>query len=148
MMLVDQRTYLPDDILVKVDRAAMAVSLETRVPMLDHELVAHAWSVPVSLKLRQGRGKALLRSLLARHVPPALFERPKRGFAVPLAAWLRGPLRAWADDLLDADRLRRQGLLDADRVRRRWHEHLSGSRDAHDELWSVLALQAWLARAG
>ena len=145
MMLVDQHGYLPDDILVKLDRAAMAVSLETRVPLLDHTLVEHAWQVPLSLKLRDGRGKHLLRSLLAELLPAALIERPKRGFAVPLAAWLRGPLRAWAEDLLDEASLRRQGLFDAGRIRARWRGHLDGSRNAHDELWPILCFQAWRA---
>jgi asparagine synthase (glutamine-hydrolysing) len=148
MMLVDQHGYLPDDILVKLDRAAMAVSLETRVPLLDHTLVEHAWRVPLSLKLRDGRGKHLLRSLLTELVPAALIERPKRGFAVPLAAWLRGPLRAWGDDLLDEASLRRQGLFDAGRIRKRWREHLDGSRNAHDELWPILCFQAWRAAYG
>jgi asparagine synthase (glutamine-hydrolysing) len=148
MMLVDQHGYLPDDILVKLDRAAMAVSLETRVPLLDHTLVEHAWRVPLSLKLRDGRGKHLLRSLLTDLVPAALIERPKRGFAVPLAAWLRGPLRAWAEDLLDEAALRRQGLFDAGRIRARWREHLDGSRNAHDELWPILCFQAWRAAYG
>jgi asparagine synthase (glutamine-hydrolysing) len=147
MMLADQHTYLPDDILVKVDRAAMAVSLETRVPLLDHELVAWAWSLPTDLKLRDGRGKYLLRALLDRHVPRALIDRPKRGFAVPLAAWLRGPLREWAEHLLDPARLAREGFLDVARVRERWQQHQAGTRDAQDELWTVLAFEAWLADA-
>jgi asparagine synthase (glutamine-hydrolysing) len=147
MMLTDQQLYLPDDILVKTDRAAMAVSLETRVPLLDHTLAEYAWSLPLSLKHRDGRGKHLLRALLAEYVPASLTERPKRGFAVPLAQWLRGPLRGWAEDLLDERRLREQGLLDAARVRARWNEHLSGSRNAHDDLWTVLCLQSWLARS-
>jgi asparagine synthase (glutamine-hydrolysing) len=147
MMLVDQKSYLPDDILVKVDRAAMAVGLETRVPLLDHTLVEHAWTIPLSLKLRDGRGKYLLRALLATLVPPALTERPKRGFAVPLAAWLRGPLRDWGEALLDETAMREQGFLDASRVRARWSEHVRGTRDAHDDLWPVLVFQAWLEHA-
>ena len=147
MMLADMHTYLPDDILVKVDRAAMAVSLETRVPLLDHDLVAWAWSLPLALKLRDGRGKFLLRTLLDRYVPRTLIDRPKRGFAVPLAAWLRGPLRDWAEHLLDPQRLSEQGFLDAARVRARWQEHLAGTRDAQDELWTVLTFEAWLADA-
>jgi asparagine synthase (glutamine-hydrolysing) len=145
MMAVDQRGSLPDGILVKIDRAAMAVGLETRMPLLDHELVEFAWSLPASLKLRDGRGKFLLRALLADLVPPALTERPKRGFNVPLAQWLRGPLREWAESLLEPSRLRDQGLLDVTRVRKRWEEHLGMRRNAQQELWSVLCLQAWLA---
>jgi asparagine synthase (glutamine-hydrolysing) len=147
MMLADMHTYLPDDILVKVDRAAMAVSLETRVPLLDHDLVAWAWTLPLALKLRDGRGKFLLRTLLDRYVPRTLIDRPKRGFAVPLAEWLRGPLRDWAEHLLDPQRLSEQGFLDAARVRARWQEHLAGTRDAQDELWTALTFQAWLADA-
>jgi asparagine synthase (glutamine-hydrolysing) len=145
MMLVDQQRYLPDDILVKTDRASMAMGLETRVPLLDHTLVEYAWALPLALKLREGRGKYLLRELLAQYVPRTLTDRPKRGFAVPLAQWLRGPLRDWAESLLDERRLREQGLLDADRVRARWNEHLSGVRSVPDDLWTVLALQSWLA---
>ena len=147
MMLVDQHTYLPDDILVKVDRAAMAVALETRVPLLDHDLVEWAWSLPLGMKLRGGRGKFLLRALLDEFVPRALIDRPKRGFAVPLAAWLRGPLRDWAEHLLEPRRLSAEGFLDTARVRKRWEEHLAGTRDAQDELWTVLTFQAWLADA-
>jgi asparagine synthase (glutamine-hydrolysing) len=147
MLLADQRTWLPDDILVKVDRAAMAVSLETRVPLLDHDLVAWAWSLPLHLKLRNGRGKFLLRSLLDEHVPRPLIDRPKRGFAVPLAAWLRGPLRDWAESLLDVQRLAAEGFLDVGRVRHCWSEHLAGVRDAQEDLWTVLSFQAWLRGA-
>jgi len=145
MMLVDQCTYLPDDILAKVDRASMAVSLESRVPLLDHDLVAYAWSVPLSLKQRHGRGKHLLRELLCRYVPRELVERPKRGFAVPLADWLRGPLKAWAEDLLEPARIEREGFLDAAPIAARWREHQAGTRNAQDELWGVLTFQAWLA---
>jgi asparagine synthase (glutamine-hydrolysing) len=144
MMLADQLTYLPDDILVKVDRASMAVSLESRVPLLDHELVAYAWSIPLPLKLHGGRGKFLLRELLCRHVPRELVERPKRGFAVPLAAWLRGPLRDWAEALLDEARLRHEGFLDPAPVAACWRAHLAGRAHLQDDLWNVLSFQAWL----
>jgi asparagine synthase (glutamine-hydrolysing) len=144
MMLVDQGTYLPDDILVKVDRASMAVGLEARVPLLDHDLVAYAWSIPQALKERDGRGKYLLRELLCRFVPRELVERPKRGFAIPLGDWLRGPLRGWAAALLDEARLRREGLLDPKPIVARWNDHLLGRRHVQDELWGVLCFQAWL----
>jgi len=144
MMLVDQCTYLPDDILAKVDRASMAVSLESRVPLLDHDLVAYAWSVPLSLKQRGGRGKYLLRELLCRDVPRELVDRPKRGFAIPLAEWLRGPLREWASALLDPAKIAREGFLDAERIGQRWQAHLEGTRNAQDELWGVLCFEAWL----
>jgi asparagine synthase (glutamine-hydrolysing) len=147
MMLVDQRTYLPDDVLAKVDRASMAVALEARVPLLDHRLVAFAWSLPLSLKLSGGRGKHLLRELLCEMVPRALVERPKQGFAVPLETWLRSPLRDWAESLLDERRMRDQGYLDATRIRRRWRELIDGDRYAHNDLWSVLMFQAWLDEA-
>ncbi|MBB5204475.1 asparagine synthase (glutamine-hydrolyzing) [Inhella inkyongensis] len=143
MALTDQLTYLPDDILVKVDRAAMAVSLETRVPLLDHRVVEFAWQLPLSFKLRHGQTKWLLRQLLYRHVPQALIDRPKQGFAVPLDQWLRGPLRDWAQALLDPRRLRHAGFLDAELVQQRWQEHLRGRRNWQYLLWDVLMFEAW-----
>ncbi|HLA72650.1 MAG TPA: asparagine synthase (glutamine-hydrolyzing) [Steroidobacteraceae bacterium] len=147
MMLMDGVTYLPDDILAKVDRAAMAVSLETRIPLLDARIVEFAWSLPQRMKVRDGRTKWLLRRLVSRYVPEALMERPKMGFGIPVGAWLRGPLRGWAESLLDAERLRREGFFAPAPVRARWLAHLSGSRDAVDSLWPILMFQAWLADA-
>lgn len=144
MMYLDSMTYLPDDILVKVDRAAMGVSLETRVPFLDHRVVEMAWRLPVAMKIDQGQGKAILRKILYKHVPREMIERPKQGFAVPIGAWLRGPLRDWADALLDPARLRSEGLLDAQGVTSRWQQHLSGRRNWEHSLWSVLMFQSWL----
>ena len=143
-MARDQLDYLCDDILVKVDRAAMAASLETRVPLLDHQLVALAWRLPPSLRRRGGVAKWPLRQLLHRHVPAALVERPKMGFGVPIDSWLRGPLRDWAEALLDPALLRRQGLLRPEPIQRLWQDHITGRADRHYYLWDVLMVQAWL----
>lgn len=144
MMLHDSMTYLPDDILCKVDRAAMASSLETRVPFLDKDVVELAWRLPISAKIRGKEGKHILRSILYDYVPRELIERPKTGFGVPIGQWLRGPLREWAEALLDESRLRREGYLNPDPIRQTWSEHLSGHHDWTPKLWSVLMFQSWL----
>jgi asparagine synthase (glutamine-hydrolysing) len=144
MMYTDTVRYLPDDILVKVDRAAMSVSLETRVPLLDTEVAAAAWSIPTSIHLRDGRGKWVLRRLLERHVPRELFERPKSGFAIPLERWLRGELKDWASSLLSGSRLRQEGYFTPAPIERRWRQHLRGEMNWSFHLWGVLMFQSWL----
>ena len=146
MMVADALMYLPDDILTKVDRASMALSLEARVPILDHRVVEWAARLPLHLKIRNGQGKWLLRQVLHHFVPANLIERPKMGFAAPIGSWLRGPLRNWAETLLAEDRIAREGFLRAQPVRRIWNEHLSGDRNAQEMLWAVLMFQAWLER--
>lgn len=144
MMAIDTSQYMVDDILVKVDRAAMANSLETRVPMLDHRVVEFAWQLPLDFKIKNGVGKSVLREVLYRHVPRELIERPKKGFSIPLAQWLRGPLREWAENLLSEQRLLVEDYFYVEPIRKIWQEHLSGNQDHATRLWSILMFQAWL----
>ena len=147
-MAVDTVSYLPGDILVKVDRAAMGVSLESRIPLLDPRVVEFAWTLPRRVKVRGDETKWILRQILDKHVPRALVDRPKSGFGIPLAEWLRGPLRAWAEALLEPGRLRREGYLEVEPIKRRWRQHLEKTEDHSPVLWSVLMFQAWLETAG
>ena len=144
MMLLDFTNYLVDDILVKVDRASMATSLEVRAPFLDHRIVELAWSLPLQMRYDSSGGKKVLRELLSRYVPRQLTDRPKMGFGVPVAEWLRGSLRPWAEELLHPQRLAQEGLLNPEAVARTWKQHQCGWCDHSDVLWSILMFQAWL----
>jgi asparagine synthase (glutamine-hydrolysing) len=145
---LDTVTYLPDDVLTKVDRASMAVSLEVRVPLLDHRVVAFAWSLPQSMRLRGGRSKWMLRKVLNRFVPEHLVARPKMGFGVPVGTWLNGPLRDWAETLLSPTALAAGGLLRPEPIRTAWQRHLDGKEDATARIWTVLMLQGWREKVG
>lgn len=145
MMYFDLMSYLPDGVMVKVDRASMAASLEAREPLLDYRLVEFAWSLPLSMKLNGTTTKWALRQILYRYVPQQMVERPKMGFGVPVDSWLRGPLRDWAEDLLSEQMLLRFGLLQPKPIRQKWEEHLQGRHNWQYHLWDVLMLQAWCA---
>jgi asparagine synthase (glutamine-hydrolysing) len=144
MMVLDLATYLPNDILVKIDRAAMASSLETRVPFLDHKLIEYVWKIPHSLKYRNNQGKWILRQILNKYVPKKLTERPKMGFGVPIDTWLRGPLKDWAENLLDEKRLQQDGYLNSKIIRLKWKEHILGKKNWQSDLWDILMFQAWI----
>jgi asparagine synthase (glutamine-hydrolysing) len=145
MMLFDTLNILADDFLVKVDRASMSVSLETRAPFLDPELFEFAWRMPLEWKLGARAGKLLLREVLNEFVPPAIVARPKQGFGIPVGRWLKGPLRDWAEALLDERRLREEGFLSPGPIRRKWAEHLAGTHDRQNEIWCAIVFQEWLA---
>jgi asparagine synthase (glutamine-hydrolysing) len=144
-MYRDTVSYLPDDILCKVDRAAMAVGLETRTPFLDHRVAELAWQMPLNIQMNNGHGKWPLRQVLYRYVSPEILERPKAGFAIPIGQWLRGPLKPWAESLLSQKRLDEDGYFYSAPIRKKWTEHLSGSHDHTASLWAVIMFQAWLS---
>ena len=144
MMSLDMTCYLPDDILVKVDRASMGVGLETRTPFLDHRVVEYAWKIPMHMKIRNNQGKWILKQVLYKYVPKELIERPKMGFAIPIDSWLKGPLRDWAEDLLSPDKLKNEGFLNPEPIRKVWQAHISGKENFQHHLWDVLMFQAWL----
>jgi asparagine synthase (glutamine-hydrolysing) len=146
MQVLDMLSYLPDGILTKVDRCSMAVSLEAREPLLDHRLVEFVWSLPLSVRRGDGRSKAPLRAVLNHYLPRTLTDRPKRGFSIPLGEWLRGPLRDWAEALLDPHKLTSEGLFDTARVRTIWQRHLSGTEQNATGLWNILMVRAWSER--
>jgi asparagine synthase (glutamine-hydrolysing) len=147
-MWLDAKTYLADDILVKVDRASMAVGLEARVPLLDYRVVEWAWKLPHHFKVSNGIAKYLLKQLLYKYVPQRLIDRPKMGFGVPIEQWLRGPLKEWGNDLLDSHKLNREGYLNVKEISRRWHEHQTGVNSWHYSLWNVLMFESWLEQNG
>ena len=147
MMYCDAVSYLPDDILCKVDRASMAVSLaEVHCPFLDHRVAEAAARIPLSMKIRGRTGKYMLREMLFREAPRKLFERPKAGFGIPIGEWIKGPFRDWAEFVADSRRIRSEGWFDANQIERRWREHLAGERDSTGALWSILMFQAWLGQ--
>ena len=144
MMILDTINYLPNDILVKVDRAAMNSSLETRVPFLNHKLIEYIWKIPHSLKFQNGEGKLILKKILSNYIPKKLMERPKKGFSIPLDSWLRGPLKDWAENLLSEKRLSQEGYFNTELVRRKWSEHINNEYNWQNDLWNVLMFQAWI----
>ena len=146
MMYFDSMFYLPDDIMVKVDRATMGVSLESRAPFLDHRLIEFVWQLPLQMKVRGGKGKWLLRQLLYKYVPKELVERPKMGFGIPIDRWVRGELKDWAESLIDEQRLINEGFFNPSQIRNKWKEHLEGNRNWSHHLWDVLMFQSWLEK--